>query len=232
MKIHCIRHEPFEGLASIESWTRRNNHQLSCTHTYLNQRFPDDTAFDMLIILGGTASVYEPDKYTWLAAEKKFIQKVINSRKKVFGICLGAQILADMHGAAVYPCRSKETGWFKVTFNRTELPAYSFLPDQLLVFHWHGDTFDIPHTGIRFASSELTPNQGFILGQNILALQFHLEMDLISLKKIIKGAGNQLHAKDEFIQQADQILALAHYIEANNELVFRILDQFTSDTSR
>jgi GMP synthase-like glutamine amidotransferase len=228
MKIHCIRHEPFEGLASIELWIRHNNHSLSYTRTYLHQRFPDEVSFDMLIIMGGTASIYERDKIPWLAAEKKFILKAVKAGKKVLGICLGAQILADLTGANVYSGLEKEIGWFPVKFNKRELPGFSFLPARTHVFHWHGDTFDIPNGAIRLASSELTPNQGFLMGENILALQFHLEMNLTSLKKLIKACSNQLSNINGSVQSAEKMLEFSGYFLSNNELMFRILDYFAS----
>ena len=231
MKIHCIRHEPFEGLASIESWVRSNGYKLTYTRTYIHQRFPDDITFDLLIIMGGTTSVYDGGINLWLTAEKKFIQKVINAGKKVLGICLGAQILADLLGAKVYPGTAKEIGWFPVHFNKKEVPGYSFLPEQLTVFHWHGDTFDIPQGAIRLASSKLTPNQGFLLGDKILAMQFHLEMNLNGLKKIIKACARELCTNEECVQHQEMILSQTELIDVNNRLVFKILDLFAVSTS-
>jgi GMP synthase-like glutamine amidotransferase len=228
MKIHCIRHEPFEGLASIESWIRCNGHHISFTRTYLHQRFPDEIAFDMLIIMGGTASVYQSAKDQWMIAEKKLIQKTIKAEKKVLGICLGAQLLASVLGAKVYPGSSREIGWFPVHFTESFLNEFPFLPGNITTFHWHGDTFDIPSGAIKIGSSELTPNQGFLLNRNILAMQFHPEMNLSSIKKIIKAAGHQLCDNSKYIQPAAVITDQTELISLNNQLMFNILDRFTN----
>ena len=229
MRIHCIRHEPFEGLSSIASWVSENSHTLSYTHVYLHQRFPEELTFDLLIIMGGTASVYEPHKHHWLLSEKKFIQKAIAANKKVLGICLGAQIIADLLGGKVFPAEVKEIGWFPVYFNKADLPDYPFLPERLQVFHWHGDTFDLPPGALRFGSSDLTKNQGFLVGRNILALQFHLELIHTDIKKLIKACGAQLTETGKYIQSADEMLNRAADFDLCNMLMFKVLNQFMAD---
>jgi GMP synthase-like glutamine amidotransferase len=44
------------------------------------------------------------------------------------------------------------------------------------VFHWHGETFDIPEGSVRLASSALYPNQAFRHGNKAYAFQFHIEV--------------------------------------------------------
>jgi GMP synthase - Glutamine amidotransferase domain len=50
------------------------------------------------------------------------------------------------------------------------------------VFHWHGDTFDLPSGAIHLASSGLYQNQAFKYEDRVYALQFHVEVteDLLS----------------------------------------------------
>jgi GMP synthase-like glutamine amidotransferase len=229
MKIHCIRHEPFEGLANINKWIQSNNHHLTYTHVYLNENFPLVDDFDLLIIMGGTASVYEKKSFPWLIKEKEFVQKVINEGKKVIGICLGAQMLADALESQVYKGTGKEIGWFPVEFNTSGLPELKFLPDKLKVFHWHGDTFDLPQGAVRICSSELFQNQGFVYGKNVMALQFHCEMNIDQLTMIIKGAGRDLLNKGKYIQSEKEIMEKVGLIPSTNKLMFNILDYIATD---
>jgi GMP synthase (glutamine-hydrolysing) len=185
MKIHCIRHEPFEGLAEIEDWIKLNNHHLTYTRTYLNQSFPEEIAFDLLIIMGGTASVYQDKIYPWLTSEIDFIKKTIAADKKVIGICLGAQLLAKVLGAKVYPNTAREIGWYPIRFCKNTATGFYDLPEQIEAFHWHSDTFDLPKGAHRIASSEITPNQGFILGRKILRCSSTGNKSA-ALKKLIK----------------------------------------------
>jgi GMP synthase (glutamine-hydrolysing) len=224
MKIHCIRHEPFEGLACIEDWINENNHELSCTFTYLQQAFPSECSFDLLIIMGGTASIYESYQESWYLDEKRFLEDCINRNIKILGICLGAQILASILGSKIYPGKAKEIGWFPVEFFTSDLPGLNFFPRRIETFHWHGDTFDIPEGAVKLASSEITPNQGFVYKDTLFALQFHPEMTTTSLQKIIKAAGNDLNQKGESIQTAEQILSRRELISENNLLMFKLLD--------
>jgi GMP synthase (glutamine-hydrolysing) len=224
MKIHCIRHEPFEGLACIENWIFLNKHKLSYTYTFLNQSFPDDYSFDLIIIMGGTATLYNSLNEPWFLEETEFLENCIKNKKKVLGICLGSQILATILGSKVYQGKAKEIGWFPVKFNLSDNLNLPFLPEGIETFHWHGDTFDIPDGAIKLASSKITPNQGFIFDDRVFALQFHPEMTNSSLKKIIKAAGKELEQKGDFIHSAEQILSRMDLVEVNNSLMFKILD--------
>ena len=108
LRIHYLKHDPSEGLGSIEDWIIKNNCKLTCTKLYEEHVFPDADSIDWLIIMGGPMSVYEEQKYPWLVEEKKFIHQVIHKNKVVLGICLGSQLIADVLGAKVYPNKLKE----------------------------------------------------------------------------------------------------------------------------
>ena len=228
MKIHCIRHEPFEGLAAIHEWVASNDAEVRYTYTYLNQHFPEETDFDLLIIMGGTASVCNAAEIPWVPEEMEFIKRAIDEGKKILGICLGAQLLAGVLGSRIYQGPAKEIGWYSVEFNREESKDLNFLPAEMQVFHWHGDTFDLPQGSIRLASSELTPNQGFIYNQQIWGIQFHMEMTEKAINKIIKGASDDLEKPELYVQSAEQILKKIDYLEENNHLMFKILDYISS----
>src|SRR3989304_8956916 len=110
MKIHSLEHEPFEGLANIEIWAKSKGHTITRTRIYKNEGFPDMDTFDWLIIMGGSMSVYEEDKYPWLVPEKKFIADSIENKKILLGICLGSQLIADVIGGKVRRDQSKKNG--------------------------------------------------------------------------------------------------------------------------
>lgn len=224
MRIHCILHETFEGLASINDWILKNNHTVSFTHTYLKESFPDVNSFELLIIMGGTASVYEEEKYTWLIEEKRFIHQAIINNRKILGICLGAQLLADILNAKVYKGPEKEIGWFPVHFNQTEMSGLSFLPEKQTVFHWHGDTFDIPDHATKIGFSEAIPNQGFVYNDKIIALQFHLEMNENQVRLMLSHGKKELTTIGKYIQGENQILENLNFFADNNRLMYAILD--------
>lgn len=231
MKIHCIIHESFEGIGCIKDWIALKKHKVSFTLVFNNEKFPNPADIDWLIIMGGGMSVYEEDKYPQLTQEKEFIRKCIDTKKTILGICLGSQFLADSLGAKVYPAKEKEIGWFPVLLYKNNLPVpLKSLPGSLMAFHWHGDTFDIPKNAVGFASSELTPNQGFFYDENILALQYHYEVDEYAVRKMVQNAEKELSEKGRFIQSSEKIIEGIRYVKENNSIMFRMLDYLESKT--
>lgn len=127
-------------------------------------------------------AVYEMDRTPYLRDEAAFIEQAIKENKHVLGVCLGAQMLAQVLGARVYPGGVKETGWCEVdlTEEGRQDPCMAKLAVDgrraAQVFQWHGDTFDLPQGAVRLASSTLYPNQAFRYGDHVYALQFHIEV--------------------------------------------------------
>ena len=162
MRVHYLQHVPFEGIGSIKNFLIEKGHELTCTKLYEKEKLPPAQNFDWLIVMGGPMGVYDEQIYPWLKLEKKFIKEAISSGKTVLGICLGAQLIADTLGARVYQNKYREIGWFDIIRSKeaeNTLLAKA-LPQKAKVFHWHGDTFDIPNGAIPLARSEACQNQG------------------------------------------------------------------------
>ena len=131
-----------------------------------------------LIVLGGTMSANDGDRFPFLVAELDWIREAVRRETPLLGICLGSQLLAKALGAAVYRNAKPEIGWHPVEL----LPAAA--EDRLfcersageLAFHWHGDTFDLPHGAVHLARSSLSRHQAFRYGAVAYGLQFHVEM--------------------------------------------------------
>jgi GMP synthase-like glutamine amidotransferase len=204
MKLHWLQHVPFEGLGYIEEWANNAGIQISCTRLYDQEKLPALGSFDGLVVMGGPMGIHDHDEHPWLIAEKEFIRQAIDADKTVLGICLGAQLMADALGANVYPGPQKEIGWFPI--QRSE-GAPELIPDNLTVFHWHGDTFDIPEGALRLASSEGCKNQGFIYNQKAVGLQFHMETTSQSLEALLTNCAHELKDEARFIQTAAAIRA-------------------------
>ncbi|WP_410483306.1 type 1 glutamine amidotransferase [Teredinibacter sp. KSP-S5-2] len=161
-------------------------------------------------------SVHDERQYPWLVEEKKAIGTVIQSSKKVLGVCLGAQLIATALGAEVKPNREKEIGWFPI--NKLKISSNKWnqvLPDAILAFHWHGETFAIPDGAEAIYSSEACQNQGFIFGENVIALQFHLETTETLAQSLIEQCGDEL-VDSQYIQTKEQMLNPDHFVHINN----------------
>lgn len=225
MHIHFLQHVPFEGLASIRGWIERGGHTVGCTRLYAGDGLPRPASVDLLIVMGGPMGVHDVAAYPWLTAEKTFLRAVIDAGQRVLGICLGAQLIADVLGARVYPNGQKEIGWFPVT--RAEgveaTPLGRLLPAEFMAFHWHGDTFDLPPGATHLGMSAACRHQAYAVGERILGLQFHLETTPESARELIEHAGDEL-VDAPTIQSADEMLADAARFDDLNRLMFALLD--------
>lgn len=229
LRIHYFQHVSFEGLGSIAEWATSNGHELTSTQFFINPRLPEPADIDWLIVMGGPMGVDDETEYEWLPGEKQFIKKAIDEGKTVLGICLGAQLIAEVLGAKVYSNQYKEIGWYPIEFNENALKdklLRGFEP-ELTVFHWHGDTFDIPQDAIWLACSKVCKNQAFLYNEKVLGLQFHFEMTDSSLKNMIENGKDELKT-GPFIQSVDMILNNMDLVEDNKRALFTILDRLAS----
>jgi GMP synthase-like glutamine amidotransferase len=226
LRIHYFQHVPFEGLGSIEEWISSSGHKLSSTRFFENTQFPELPDIDWLIVMGGPMSVYDAVHYPWLLDETRFIRQAIDAGKTVLGICLGSQLVSASLGARVYRNIEKEIGWFDIELTSYAQSSilFSGMGSSLNTFHWHGDTFDLPDNAVHLASSEGCKNQAYIYKDKVLALQFHLEPTLNSLKEMIETGRKEL-IKGKFVQTEEELLKNQVLIAANRKNLFTLLDR-------
>ncbi len=224
MNAHWLQHVPFEGLGSIEPWLLKSGYGVSVTRFFESDYLPDLQQVDLLIVMGGPMSVNDEDQFPWLVEEKAFIRKAIHAGKPVLGVCLGAQLIAEALGAAVYPNSVKEIGWFPITgIEPAENNTFCF-PKALEVFHWHGETFELPPGAIRLASSKGCENQAFQFKSSVMGLQFHLETTPQSAVKIVSNCRAELKPS-RYIQSEEKILSVSpEKYRKINRLMEDILD--------
>lgn len=131
-----------------------------------------------LIVLGGPMNADEVDRHPLLRPEVELIRQTVAADLPVLGICLGAQLLAEALGGRVYRHTHKEIGWYDVEFTKAAAndPLWGGLAGRQTLFHWHGDTFDLPPGAVPLATSNSCTAQAFRLGTRVYGLQFHLEV--------------------------------------------------------
>ena len=224
MKIHYLQHDDLVQACTIEQWATEQGIVLSNTQVHKGETFPDTSEFDLLIILGGRMGAYEEDTYPWLTDEKLFIKRAIAENKYVLGICLGAQILADVLGGVVYPHVHNEIGWWPVHFSaQIEGSLLKGVPQTVHLFEFHGDTFTLP-TGVKLlASSEGCENQAFIYNDRVLAVQFHPEVSVENMKVLAEAVGD---VESPYSQPATYYLNEQAYFEQSKQVMFTILCNF------
>jgi GMP synthase-like glutamine amidotransferase len=226
MKIHALIHTPFEKPGYIEQWATAKGHNISLTKLYEPFILPDLSNIDWLIVMGGPMGVYDEDKYPWLKEEKNFIKEAVNLNKVILGICLGSQLVAEALGAKVFTNKFKEIGWFKIqtTMEAEQVDLFNLFPKETVVFHWHGDTYNLPPGAIHLAESDVCKNQAYIFNERVIGLQFHIEVTADLLNEMLEGGSDELN-KDKYIQTEAEIRnGIKLCIEANL-LLHSLLDK-------
>ncbi|AKB56825.1 type 1 glutamine amidotransferase [Methanosarcina barkeri] len=226
MKVHVLQHSSINTLGTIEEYTKTKNNRLESTRFYETISPPELESFDLLIIMGGPIGVYDYKDNPWLRDEKAFIKQAIEAGKTILGICLGAQLLADILGARVYENRHVEMGWFPVRASGGENKPEFFegLPDKIMFFHWHSRTFDLPAGAVQLFESEGCRNQGFIYNDRVIALQFHPEVNEDRILSLIKWFGDGME-NGPFVQKKEEMLGKKEYLDATKKFMFLILDK-------
>lgn len=220
MHVHVLQHVPFEGLGSMESWLSQKSAHVTYTRFFEPALLPALADIDFVIVMGGPMSVNDEKQLPWLREEKRFIAEAMACGKAVLGICLGAQLIANAQGARVVPSPEKEIGWFPV-YAESSAPGIFVFPASTEVFHWHGETFDLPVGAVHLAHSAACRNQAFQIGVRVIGLQFHLETTPQSAEAIIGNCANELFPPQRYIQSEATLRArpAADYAEINTLMV-------------
>ena len=225
MKIAVLQHAAFEGPGEIALWAEQRGHRVKIHHLYRGDALPGIDDFDLLAIMGGEMNIYQYRDWPWLKPESEFIRSTLDAGKRVVGICLGAQLIADALGSRVFQCAVHELGWFPVEWTADARSIFPELPASGSVLHWHGDTFELPVGAKRLASSVGCPEQGFVIKDRCLALQFHMEVDPGLVAEFVKGQGEW--PAGLFVQTPKDILGEApSHCDRNQLLLHAMLDRF------
>ncbi len=225
LRIRCFMHVPFEGPGVIADWAESEGHRLEVTRFWEGDPLPPQGETDMLVIMGGPMDAIDEGTTPWMPDELTWIREFTGTGKPVLGICLGAQLVARALGATVYSGKEKEIGWHRIRF----LPApgtfriWPDLPPARKVFHWHGDTFTLPEGATLIASSLSFPNQGFLYGERVVALQFHLEVTPEGVRELLEHGRHELTGGPA-VQTEKEILKENGCFAGNQQLMFRLLD--------
>lgn len=194
-KAVAIRHVAFEDLGSWETLLSSHGYTIR----YVDAGMEDinqliKQPIDLLFILGGPIGACQKDEYPFLEDEYKLVENRLKNELPTLGICLGAQIMAHVLGAKVYPNFQKEIGWHPLQLTSAgQNSSVRHLDSHFTsMFHWHGDTFDLPKDAILLGSSALCKNQIFSWGAYSLGFQCHPEVCQKNLEKWWIGHAGEL----------------------------------------
>lgn len=226
-RVYWLQHAEHEGLGCIGPWLEKMGYAVTCTRLFAGETLPPVQAFDWLMVMGGPMNIYQHAQYPWLEAEKRLINDALVINKKVLGICLGAQLIADVLGAKISKNKNTEIGFFDVylTDNTYKYKIFIDFPINFPAFHWHGDTFAIPPGTENLIKSDACVNQAFVWRDRAIAIQFHLEVTLDDARRWLELEDLK---PERYVQTATEILRDPARFELNNRLMIRLLERMAA----
>jgi GMP synthase-like glutamine amidotransferase len=229
VRVHWLQHAPEDDLGCIAPWLAARGHTVTRSGLYEGKALPPLSGFDALLVMGGAMNVDEESQHAWLVDEKVFLRSVLaDSGKRVFGICLGAQLIAEQLGARVGRNRETEIGWFDVELTEAgrAFAPLSEWPLRMPFFHWHGDAFELPAGATRLAYSAACDQQAYSFDDGrVLCLQFHPEVTSASVRVWLEHP--QTHpSPGPFVQNTATMRDDIGKFAAANRLLIDLLDRW------
>jgi GMP synthase-like glutamine amidotransferase len=196
-----VQHVEHEGPGLIAREAAARGLRTEVRRTDRGDPLPDPSGIGGLVVMGGPMGLYEEAAHPHLGAERELMRAAVDRGLPVLGVCLGAQILAAALGAKVFKGPFPEAGFGSVALGpegRRD-PVLGPAGPSLPVFHWHGDTFDLPAGAVRLAGSDLYPNQAYRFGARAYGFQFHVEVEaaILAAWRPHLPAGADLGAAEE-----------------------------------
>ena len=173
-----VQNTGIEGSGYLGELLKNDGFDISLVNAK-HEQLPEKS-FSLVVILGASESAN--DNLPYLLAEQQLIKNCVENHVPVLGICLGSQLIAKSFGSKVYSGSKYEIGFYHDLKIENNSQLFSGFDNPFTVFHWHGDTFDLPDGAIRLASSGHYSNQAFQY-KSAIGLQFHLEVneDMVNL---------------------------------------------------
>lgn len=209
-RLLVLEHVAFEGPGAIADWAAERGHAVVRVPLFRGEAVPPPASVDALVVMGGPMGADDEDRHPFLREEKRLLLACVDGGRPVLGVCLGAQLLARALGAPVRAQGYREIGWFPLRWGAAArgVPGFAHVPDESVVFHWHGDTFAVPGDTLPLASSDACPNQGYASADGrVVGLQFHLEMRAGDVASLVEHGRDEIGGGGRFVQPEDRILA-------------------------
>jgi GMP synthase (glutamine-hydrolysing) len=227
-----LRHVQAEGLGLLANVLR----ERGIHHRYLDLPRGDAPPRDLrgvggLIVLGGPMAVYEADRHPFLAAESALVERALTAGRPMLGVCLGAQLLANVLGARVYAGERREVGWAPITLTEEGRndTVFGLVEDPTLtVFHLHGDTYELPPDGQNLARSALYEQQAFRWGDLVYGLQFHLEFTESMIQRLVSEPESRDYIAQAGVDPASLLVDAGTHVRRLGAVVQKVFAEFFS----
>ncbi len=219
-----IQNDPEVPPGNFDDIIRNLNIPCRIVHPYNSEALPPVVDISAAIVLGGAMGVHDTAKHPFLVRVKAFIRECVERETPFLGVCLGGQLLADLHGGRVIagsPYGEKGTLCVTLTNAGEKDPLFAGIPREFISFQWHNDSFEIPASGTHLAFSATCPGQAFRFGPNAWGTQFHPEVNLAIVDCWARWTEETAPQTDRFL--ADFIHAERSYLEISRRLLGNFL---------
>ncbi len=225
VRLLFVQNCPAEGIGIFENRLQELAVPWTGVHPYAGEAIPPLDGCDAVIVGGTPLSANKIHSHDFLVAEARWLKEALDLGKPTLGICFGAQLLARLLGAGVKKNPVMEIGTCPVRLTAAGLsdPIFQGFPKAFPTFQWHNDTFDIPPWGLRLATGQDCPNQGFRMGSAV-GLQFHLEVTAPEVLRWANAYPDELHAAGRSKARVTRECLEQQPLMA--ELAGRLLDNF------
>ncbi len=179
------------------------------------------------VVYGGLYNLDEIDRYPFLQAEADWILKCHAHQLPLFGICLGAQLIAHVFGGKVTPMPGGrcEFGYYRVT---PTTQGKNWFPEPLYLAQAHFYEIELPPTATLMAVGEGCINQMFRCGEFTHAVQFHPEVSAEIFRRWQDTDWSFHGAKGAQPREQQDALAAEHDA-AQHRWITSFLDQLFAD---
>ena len=231
MRLLLLQHDPLDGPGALADWAAERGYSVAICLICQGESLPPLDSFDLLVSLGGPMGAYEEEKHPWLVSEKEYLRQGVSAGKKILGLCLGCQLLADALGGKAFRHTCKEFGWQPIEL--LEAGRDWFGEDEgFYAFQWHGDTYSLPPGAIQLARNEAAEQQAFLLtgplGNSVLGLQFHLEWTETMAREAL-AEPDVAPPPSPSVQTPGEILSNLSLFDAARSRFFRLIDKLVAD---
>ena len=231
MRLLLLQHDPLDGPGALTAWAAEHGHSVVICLICQGESLPPLDSFDLLVSLGGPMGAYEEEKHLWLVTEKEYLREAVAEGKKILGLCLGCQLLADALGGRAFRHTCKEFGWQPIEL--LEAGRDWFGEDGgFYAFQWHGDTYSLPPGAVQLARNNAAEQQAFLMeapsGGRVLGLQFHLEWTETMAREAL-AEPDIAPPPSPSVQTPEEILLDLSLFDAAQSRFFRLMDKLVAD---
>ncbi len=178
---------------------------------------------DAYILSGSSFGAYE--ELEWIATYGRFLKRLLASGKKIVAICFGHQLLAQTLGGEVKPA---SVGWLlgphKLEFEQTLGFMKPELTKGTFTFSNQDQIKDLPDQATLVAGSSDCPNGMYVVGDQVLAMQFHPEFSRsVMLERVQKFT----YSDDQ--QWLDNVASRTENAKLDNEVIREWIVNFLAE---